>query len=81
MLFKPQERPFSSGISKFNSRPQAIATLSDLGIAQDDPRVNRNGGAIALGWEPIKLLTKCYKWRSLMSLDRSGHGTASVLAF
>jgi len=28
---------------------QAIATLHDLGIAQDDPRVNRNGGAIALG--------------------------------
>ncbi len=28
---------------------QAIATLRDLGIAADDPRVNRNGGAIALG--------------------------------
>ncbi len=28
---------------------QAIATLRDLGIQQDDPRVNRNGGAIALG--------------------------------
>lgn len=28
---------------------QAIATLRDLGLAQDDPRVNRNGGAIALG--------------------------------
>lgn len=28
---------------------QAIATLRDLGISQDDPRVNRNGGAIALG--------------------------------
>jgi acetyl-CoA acyltransferase len=28
---------------------QAIATLRDLGIASDDPRVNRNGGAIALG--------------------------------
>ena len=28
---------------------QAIATLRDLGIAPDDPRVNRNGGAIALG--------------------------------
>ncbi len=28
---------------------QAIATLRDLGIAQDDPRVNRNGGAIAYG--------------------------------
>ena len=28
---------------------QAIATLRDLGIAQDDPRVNSNGGAIALG--------------------------------
>ncbi|MGN7159875.1 3-oxoadipyl-CoA thiolase [Sphingomonas sp. SAFR-052] len=28
---------------------QAIATLRDLNIAPDDPRVNRNGGAIALG--------------------------------
>jgi acetyl-CoA C-acetyltransferase len=28
---------------------QAIATLRDLGVSQDDPRVNRNGGAIALG--------------------------------
>ncbi|WP_062784858.1 3-oxoadipyl-CoA thiolase [Novosphingobium capsulatum] len=28
---------------------QAIATLRSLGIRADDPRVNRNGGAIALG--------------------------------
>ena len=28
---------------------QAIATLRDLAIEMDDPRVNRNGGAIALG--------------------------------
>ena len=28
---------------------QGIATLRDLGITDDDPRVNRNGGAIALG--------------------------------
>ncbi|MFN4207669.1 MAG: 3-oxoadipyl-CoA thiolase [Agrobacterium albertimagni] len=28
---------------------QGIATLRDLGIVDDDPRVNRNGGAIALG--------------------------------
>jgi 3-oxoadipyl-CoA thiolase len=28
---------------------QGIATLRDLGIADDDTRVNRNGGAIALG--------------------------------
>ncbi|KQW29549.1 beta-ketoadipyl CoA thiolase [Rhizobium sp. Root274] len=28
---------------------QGIATLRDLGVADDDPRVNRNGGAIALG--------------------------------
>ena len=28
---------------------QGIATLRQLGIADDDPRVNRNGGAIALG--------------------------------
>jgi acetyl-CoA acetyltransferase len=28
---------------------QGLATLRRLGIADDDPRVNRNGGAIALG--------------------------------
>ena len=28
---------------------QALATLRELGIADDDPRVNPNGGAIALG--------------------------------
>ena len=28
---------------------QGIATVRQLGIADDDPRVNRNGGAIALG--------------------------------
>jgi acetyl-CoA acetyltransferase family protein len=28
---------------------QALATLRDLSIADDDPRVNPNGGAIALG--------------------------------
>jgi acetyl-CoA C-acetyltransferase len=28
---------------------QALAVLEELGIAEDDPRVNPNGGAIALG--------------------------------
>ena len=28
---------------------QALACLRDLGVADDDPRVNPNGGAIALG--------------------------------
>ena len=28
---------------------QGLAVLRDLGIADDDPRVNPNGGAIALG--------------------------------
>ena len=28
---------------------QAIASLRELGVADDDPRVNPNGGAIALG--------------------------------
>ncbi|MEF9605781.1 3-oxoadipyl-CoA thiolase, partial [Paracoccus sp. PXZ] len=28
---------------------QGLATLRQLGIAEDDPRVNPNGGAIALG--------------------------------
>ena len=28
---------------------QGLASMQDLGMADDDPRVNRNGGAIALG--------------------------------
>jgi acetyl-CoA acetyltransferase len=28
---------------------QAVAVLRELGLSQDDPRVNPNGGAIALG--------------------------------
>ncbi len=28
---------------------QGLASMRDLGMADDDPRVNRNGGAIALG--------------------------------
>jgi acetyl-CoA acyltransferase len=28
---------------------QSLACLRQLGVADDDPRVNRNGGAIALG--------------------------------
>jgi acetyl-CoA acyltransferase len=28
---------------------QGLAVLRDLGLADDDPRVNPNGGAIALG--------------------------------
>ena len=28
---------------------QVLACLRELGLADDDPRVNRNGGAIALG--------------------------------
>ena len=28
---------------------QALATMRELGVADDDPRVNPNGGAIALG--------------------------------
>ena len=28
---------------------QGLASMRDLGIRDDDPRVNRNGGAIALG--------------------------------
>jgi len=28
---------------------QGLASMRDLGMQDDDPRVNRNGGAIALG--------------------------------
>jgi acetyl-CoA acyltransferase len=39
------------GVFEFNEAfaSQCLATLRDLGLNDDDPRVNRNGGAIALG--------------------------------
>jgi acetyl-CoA C-acetyltransferase len=50
---------------------QAIATLRDLGIAQDDPRVNRNGGAIALG-HPLGMSGARITMSAVEELHRSG---------
>jgi acetyl-CoA acetyltransferase len=45
---------------------QSLACLREIGLADDDPRVNRNGGAIALG-HPLGMsgarlvLTACHE--------------------
>ena len=50
---------------------QAIATLRDLGIAWDDPRVNRNGGAIALG-HPLGMSGARITLSAVEELHRTG---------
>ena len=50
---------------------QAIATLRDLGIAQDDPRVNRNGGAIAYG-HPLGMSGARITMTAVEELHRTG---------
>jgi len=50
---------------------QAIATLRDLGIAADDRRVNRNGGAIALG-HPLGMSGARIAMSAVEELHRTG---------
>ncbi len=50
---------------------QAIATLRDLDIAPDDPRVNRNGGAIALG-HPLGMSGARIAMTAVEELHRTG---------
>ncbi len=50
---------------------QAIATLRDLGIGWDDPRVNRNGGAIALG-HPLGMSGARITLTAVEELQRTG---------
>ncbi|MGC5799662.1 3-oxoadipyl-CoA thiolase [Sphingomonas sp. NFX23] len=50
---------------------QAIATLRDLGIASDDHRVNRNGGAIALG-HPLGMSGARITMSAAEELQRTG---------
>jgi len=50
---------------------QAIATLRDLGIAPDDERVNRNGGAIALG-HPLGMSGARIVMTAVEELHRTG---------
>lgn len=56
---------------------QAIATLSDLGIAPDDARVNRNGGAIAFG-HPLGMSGARIAMTAVEELCRTGGRYAMV---
>jgi acetyl-CoA C-acetyltransferase/acetyl-CoA acyltransferase len=50
---------------------QGLATLRQLGIADDDPRVNRNGGAIALG-HPLGMTGARITGTAALELVKSG---------
>lgn len=50
---------------------QALGVLGDLGIAGDDPRVNPNGGAIALG-HPLGMSGARITMTAVEELQRSG---------
>jgi acetyl-CoA C-acetyltransferase/acetyl-CoA acyltransferase len=50
---------------------QGLATLRQLGIADDDPRVNRNGGAIALG-HPLGMSGARITGTAALELSRTG---------
>lgn len=50
---------------------QGIATLRDLGVADDDPRVNPNGGAIALG-HPLGMSGARLVTTALVELEHTG---------
>ena len=54
---------------------QGIAVLRDLGIAEDDPRVNPNGGAIALG-HPLGMSGARITGTAALELSLSGKGRA-----
>jgi acetyl-CoA acetyltransferase len=50
---------------------QAIAVLRDLGLSPDDDRVNRNGGAIALG-HPLGMSGARITMTAVEELQRTG---------
>jgi len=50
---------------------QGLAVLRGLGVADDDPRVNPNGGAIALG-HPLGMSGARLVTTALYQLQRSG---------
>lgn len=54
---------------------QGIAVLRDLGIAEDDPRVNPNGGAIALG-HPLGMSGARITGTAALQLGLSGKSRA-----
>lgn len=51
---------------------QALATLRALGLADDDPRVNPNGGAIALG-HPLGMSGARITGTAALEMQRQGH--------
>lgn len=50
---------------------QSIAVLKELGIANDDPRVNINGGAIALG-HPLGMSGTRITYSAALELNKTG---------
>jgi len=50
---------------------QSLAVTRDLGLADDDPRINPNGGAIALG-HPLGMSGARLVTTALYQLQRSG---------
>ena len=50
---------------------QSIACLKELGIANDDPRVNVNGGAIALG-HPLGMSGTRITYSAALELQKTG---------
>lgn len=50
---------------------QSIAVLKELGLAKDDPRVNVNGGAIALG-HPLGMSGTRITYSAALELQKSG---------
>ncbi|MDY6841613.1 MAG: 3-oxoadipyl-CoA thiolase, partial [Pseudomonadota bacterium] len=50
---------------------QGLGVLRELGIADDDPRVNPNGGAIALG-HPLGMSGARLLMTAALQLQRSG---------
>lgn len=57
---------------------QGIASLRQLGIADDDPRVNPNGGAIALG-HPLGMSGARLAGTSALEMHLHGHRRALVM--
>jgi len=51
---------------------QALAVLGELGLEDDDERVNPNGGAIALG-HPIAATGAAITAKALAEMEREGH--------
>ncbi|MGL4488994.1 MAG: 3-oxoadipyl-CoA thiolase [Rhizobiaceae bacterium] len=65
------------GILEFNEAfaSQALASLRDLGVADDDPRINLNGGAIALG-HPLGMSGARLAGTAALELSLSGESRA-----